>query len=388
MAQVFFWLFLGMIVYAYLGYPLVLLLLSRIFEKPVRKKRADRFVSVIISAFNEGAAIERKLRNLLELNYPPERLEILIGSDGASDRTDEIVSRFHSTQIRFFRFVENLGKPHVLSALVEEARGEIIVFTDTRQELDREAIHALVENFEDPEVGCVSGELYFKREGNVDLATDRGSVEGGMDVYWRYEKFLRKRESQMGSMLGATGAIYAIRKSLFPKLMPPYILVDDMYVPLQIIKRGYRAIFESEAKAYDRPSERGVQEFKRKVRTLAGNYQLFVFFPELFLPWKSPIAWQLFSHKFLRLMVPFFLLGLFLTNLLILNHSAYQSFFLAQCVFYGIAVIEVWQLRRRQGKKGIGYLPYTFCLLNYSAVVGLIRFVAGKQKSAWEKAYV
>lgn len=386
MIEILFWSFLVLIVYAYLGYPAILLVVSTMFKVPVRKKRSERSVSIVLSAFNEEAAIERKLENLLALGYPAEKLEILVGSDGAFDRTDEIVSQFPSTRIRFFRFVENLGKPHVLSALVEEAHGEIIVFTDVRQELDPEAIHALVANFEDPAVGCVSGELYFTRNGKTDTASGTGSVEGGMDAYWRYEKFLRKRESEMGSMLGATGAIYAIRKSLFPNWMPPDILVDDMYIPLEIIRQGYRAVFESEAKAYDRPSEHSIQEFKRKVRTLAGNYQLFAIFPELFLPWKSPIAWQLFSHKFLRLMVPFFMFGLFALNLLMLNRLVYQSFFLTQCIFYGMAALEVWQSRRR-GKRGVGYLPYTFCLLNYSAVVGLIRFLAGRQKSAWGKAY-
>ena len=381
--EIIFWLSFVLIFYTYAGYPLLLFVISGLFQKPVKKKANEPQVSIILSAFNEEKAIERKLLNLLELNYPEHKFEILVGSDGAFDKTDEIVSRFHSTRIRFFRFVKNLGKPNVLKALAQEAQGEILIFTDARQEFDRDAVKALVANFEDSKVGCVSGELYLKQADESAVK----SIGGGMNAYWRYEKFLRRRESELGSMLGATGAIYAIRSRLFPKLLPADILVDDMYIPLEIIGKGYRAVFESEARAYDCLSERGVEEFKRKTRTLAGNYQIFMHFLNLFIPFKSPIAWQLFSHKFLRLLVPFFLFALFLSNLCILNRPLYFSFFAAQVLFYGMAILEVGQSKMRNGKRGLGYIPYTFCLLNYSALVGLIRFITGKQNTAWGKAY-
>ena len=217
-----FWLSLILILYTYAGYPLFLFLASKLFKKPVRKKANEPQVSIILAAFNEEKAIEQKLLNLLELDYPETKLEILVGSDGGSDQTDEIISHFHSTRIRFFRFIKNFGKPHVLKALAEEARGEILLFTDARQEFDHDAVRALVANFEDPKVGCVSGELYLKQASDGVVK----SIGGGMDAYWRYEKFLRKRESELGSMLGATGAIYAIRASLFPKSLPDDILVD------------------------------------------------------------------------------------------------------------------------------------------------------------------
>lgn len=379
-----FWASVAVIVYTYLGYPGLILFASWFLKKPVDKKPLEPFVSVIISAFNEEKAIEQKLLNLLELDYPEEKLEILVGSDGASDKTDEIISRFHSTRIRFFRFVKNFGKPHVLSALVREAHGEIILFTDARQELDRNAVRALVANFNDPKIGCVSGELYFKSS-----SPTLGSVGSGMDAYWRYEKFLRRKESEVGSMLGATGAVYAIRRRLFPEFLPEDILVDDMYIPFDIITKGYRVIFESEARAYDWVSERGSEEFKRKVRTLVGNYQIFIQFPNLFVPLKSPIAWQLISHKFLRLLIPFFLLITLISNLFLLNWSiTYMLAFIAQVVFYGLAGLEALRLRKSEtAQKGIGFIPYMFCLLNYSALVGFLQFVKGKQKVTWERAY-
>ncbi len=371
-----FWLSFFVIFYAYAGYPILLFLVSRFFKKPVRRQAGEPTVSIILSAFNEENSIEWKLLNLIELNYPPEKLEILVGSDGASDQTDEIISRFRSSRLRFYRFVKNLGKPHVLNALAAEATGSVLVFTDARQELDPQAIRALVANFEDPVVGCVSGELYFQSR----KLGENGSVSQGMGLYWAYEKWLRRRESEIGSMLGATGAIYAIRKNLFPEL-PEEILVDDMYVPLSIVEKKYRAVFESGAKAYDRVSEYAHEEFRRKVRTLAGNYQIFSHFFGLFQPWKSPIAWQLFSHKFLRLTVPFFLAGLFVSNLFFLRSPIYGAFFLGQVLFYAAACLG-------GGLRGLGALPRTFCVLNYSAAVALFKFLTQGQRVTWEKAYV
>ncbi|MBI4358120.1 MAG: glycosyltransferase family 2 protein [Candidatus Omnitrophica bacterium] len=377
-----FWFSTGVVAYTYFGYPAFLYVLSIFLKQPVRKAPAEPSVSVIISAFNEERAIERKLVNLLALDYPEEKLEILVGSDGASDRTDEIVSKFHSARIRFFRFVENFGKPHVLSALVQEAGGEILVFTDARQEFDRDTVRALVANFEDSKVGCISGELYLRMP-----SQGSGAVAGGMNAYWRYEKFLRKKESAIGSMLGATGAVYAIRKILFPKALPADILVDDMYIPFEVIAKGYRAVFESEARAYDQVSKESAQEFKRKVRTLTGNYQVFKHFPKLFIPFKSPIAWQLFSHKFLRLFVPFFLVLVLISNLFLLKQSFYLYCLVLQIIFYGLATYEAWRMKNHERKKGIGYLPYMFCLLNYSAVMGFLCFIRGEQQVTWERAY-
>jgi poly-beta-1,6-N-acetyl-D-glucosamine synthase len=377
-----FWTFFVLIGYTYVGYPILLWIASRLFAKPVNKGAFEPVVSVILSAFNEEKHIEKKLLNLLNMDYPEDKLEILVGSDGAFDGTDAIISKFRSPRIRFFRFVQNMGKPHVLNGLVQEAHGAILVFTDARQEFSSNAIRELVENFHDPQVGCVSGELYF---GEVQSKP----IGQGMDAYWKYEKFLRKCESQMGSMLGATGAIYAVRRHLF-SAVPTDILVDDMYIPLSIIEKGFRAIFDSKACAFDLVSSKGKEEFKRKVRTLTGNYQIFQLLGQLFTPFKSPIAWQLFSHKFLRLLVPFFLIGLFVSNLFLLPQRFYQIAFLLQVLFYSLAVLESFsdQSAELVKRKGIGYIPYTFCLLNYSAFMGLIQFLGKKQKGTWEKAYV
>ncbi len=374
-----FWFSVLAVFYTYAGYPLLLLAAAKFKGRPVKKGPYEPRVSVVLSAFNEEKFIGDKIRNLLELDYPVEKIEILIGSDGGTDRTDEIVTEFHDPRIRFFRFVSNQGKPHVLNGLVSEARGAVLVFTDARQRFEPQSVRKLVENFSDPEVGCVSGELYFEQVRGQGVAV-------GMDAYWKYEKFLRKREAEIGSMLGATGAIYAARTGLVP-VLPLNILVDDMYIPLAIVAKGYRAVFESEARAYDLPSSKGAQEFKRKVRTLSGNFQIFAGLSHLLVPWKSPVAWQFWSHKVLRLLVPYFLILAFLSNVFLVHRPFYLLTFVIQVLFYALAAYEAVRLRSHAQGRSIGSLPYMFCLLNVSAAAGLLSYLQGQPKAAWDKAY-
>lgn len=379
MMMTLFWFSVLAVFYTYAGYPLLLLLAAKFKRRPVKKGSYEPRVSIVLSAFNEEKFIGDKIRNLLELDYPVEKIEILIGSDGGTDRTDEIVAEFHDPRIRFFRFVSNQGKPHVLNGLVSEARGAVLVFTDSRQRFEPQAVRKLVENFADPEVGCVSGELYFEQVRGQGVAV-------GMDAYWKYEKFLRKKEAETGSMLGATGAIYAARTNLVP-VLPLNILVDDMYIPLAIVAKGYRAVFESEARAYDLASSKGAQEFKRKVRTLSGNFQIFASLAQLLVPGKSPVAWQFWSHKVLRLMVPYFLVLAFLSNVFLLHLPFYFAVMAVQVLFYSLAAYEAVRLRSNAQGRSVGSLPYMFCLLNISAAAGLFRYLQGQPKAAWDKAY-
>ena len=246
---------------------------------------------------------------------------------------------------------------------------------------EKNAIKNLVSNFADPKIGCVSGELIF--------APKEGGTAQGVNLYWNYEKSIRRQESAIHSMLGATGAIYAIRKELF---VPGHvdIVLDDMYTPFKIIQQGYRAIFDDSACAYDQVAGNPKEEYRRKTRTLYGNYQIFAIFPGLFNPFRSPIAWQLFSHKFLRLMVPFFLIALFLINFMLNYETIFHLLLVLQIIFYLMALTG--HLARNYNKglfkyiSKICYVPYVFCLLNYSAFVGFWRFVSAKQQTTWQKA--
>jgi len=387
--KIIFWASIIVILYTYIGYPLLIYFLSSFYKKPVRGKYIYPTVSLLVAAYNEEARIENKIKTLLELDYPDERIEILIGSDGSTDKTEEIISKYTNDKIKLFRLPQRQGKPSVLNMLVPQAKGELLVFTDARQTLDKNALKELVKNFCDPKVGSASGELFYINE-------DDNKPGAGLGLYWSYEKFIRKSESRMGSMLGATGAFYAIRKELFMPL-PEDLILDDVYTPMKIVSKGYRAIFDAKAKVFDKVFNETKDEFLRKSRTLAGNFQLFVYLRELFNPLKGKISWQFFSHKFLRLMVPFLLMIVFVSNVGVVvslkigtvpfGDSPYFSYFYwiflwLQVAFYACAFLGmVFKHRNR-----VLDIPYMFCVMNSAAVVGLHRFLTRKEHALWEKA--
>jgi biofilm PGA synthesis N-glycosyltransferase PgaC len=371
----------ALVVYCYAGYPLFIYLLAKWKPKPIRKSLMVPSVSVVISVHNEEDVIERKIQNLLDLDYPPHQMDIYIGSDGSTDKTNDIISRFSDSRIHLTVYSKRQGKMAVISQLVRQSKGEIIFFNDARQILDKKALKALVENFADPEVGCVSGELMFHRPDNATAK--------GINLYWEYEKFIRLHESRVHSMLGATGAIYAIRRHLFVQ-GPKHMLLDDMFIPFKIIEKGYRAIFVDDALAYDQVASTPREEYRRKTRTLCGNYQIFSCFPGLFSPWRSPIAVQLFSHKLLRVILPFILIAIFLLTWMISSEWVFYKFLVVQAAFYGMAAVGSVISRSTHAIvkvfSKVCYIPYVFCLLNFSALIGFLRFIESKQEVKWEKA--
>ncbi len=379
---IIFFISIAIIVYTYVGYPMLLVFLSFIISKPVYKSQLYPVVSVIISAFNEEKNIEAKISNLLGLDYPREKLEIIIGSDGSSDQTYNIIKKLAEEHgIRYTVSFNRIGKPAMINKMAKDARGEIFIFADARQRFERDAIKKLVANFAEESVGAVSGELII--EDNVS------GTGKGMGFYWEYEKFLRKAESGLGSMTGATGAIYAIRKSLFHYL-PENVVLDDVYVPMNALMMNKRVVFEPEAKAYDTMTETTEKEFVRKVRTLAGNFQIFALFSDALNPFKKGLlAVELISHKFMRLMVPYFLALAFFSNIFILNKAdIFNIIFFIQAIFYGIAVcgflLEQGKIKLA-GILRLFYIPYEFCALNYAAVIALLLYRSGKFDARWEK---
>jgi cellulose synthase/poly-beta-1,6-N-acetylglucosamine synthase-like glycosyltransferase len=390
-----FWTSLALLLYCYIGYPLLLWVASSLYSRPVRKAQIKAGVSVVIAVWNEADVIEGKLNNLVSLDYPTGDCEILIGSDGSADQTNEIVERFVRNYrkaapenmtlpvIRFFPFTERRGKMAVLNDLLESAQHDIVVFTDARQVFAPDAIRQLVDNFSDPAVGCVSGELEF--------SSKDGATAKGINLYWSYEKFMRRLESAIHSMLGATGAIYAIRRDLFSPL-PPNAVLDDMITPLRIIAKGYRAVFDGSAKAFDEVADNPKEESRRKGRTLYGNYQLFTMMPQVFNPFSSPIALQMVSHKLLRILAPFLLMGVFVSNIFLAGNTLYAFLLVLQCLFYVLALAGSWSSSKTSGLGRIGgrvcYIPYVFCLLNFSALGGLYKFLFFRQSVLWDKARV
>jgi len=345
------------------------------FGKRVNKKYIYPKVAIIMSLYNEEKNIERKVESLLQLDYPKEQIEVIIGSDGSTDRTNEMLSKYKSDSVKVYIKSERGGKPNMLNRLVSMATGELLVFTDARQRIEKGALKELVANFNDEKVGCVSSELHFE---------DESSKSGkGVGFYWKYEKFIRESESRIGSMLGATGALYAIRRKLFSEI-PSDIILDDVYLPFEAIRAGYRAVFEPEAKIYDTVPETAKDEFNRKVRTHAGNFQVFRYFKDLFIPFKSPIAIQFFSHKLLRFVVPYLLVTLFISNLFILDGWFYVFSFWSQILFYACALMAIFFKYPNK----LFDIPHMFCVMNIAAVVGLARYLGRKHSVVWEKAKI
>ena len=326
-----FWTSLLVAAYVYVGYPMLLSAWSRLAPRPVRRSGWEPTVSVVIAAHNERGTICRKLENCLALDYPAEKLQIVVSLDGPTDGTDRLVRERAATidavRVEVVGSTRHQGKAAALNRALEAATGEIVVFCDARQEVAAAALRELVASFSDPAVGAVTGEL-------VLVADDGTESADGVGLYWRYEKALRSMESRIHSTVGATGALYAIRRSLFVPL-PESTILDDVMVPLRVVLGGKRIVWEPRARVYDRvcPPE---FEFQRKVRTLAGNFQLVTLMPEVLRPWRNPVFVQFLSHKVGRLVVPYCLVLLFASNLL-LREGVYLVFLVGQCSWYLLA---------------------------------------------------
>ncbi|HKP14325.1 MAG TPA: glycosyltransferase family 2 protein, partial [Blastocatellia bacterium] len=352
MLRLLFWFSVTAIIYTYLGYPLAVWALARCRRRAVRKAAVTPSVSVVIACHNEARNIEARLRNLLACDYPQDRLEIIVVSDGSADMTADIARRFAPDRVRVFAYERQRGKAVALNVGVEMAAGEVVVFADARQRFERGAIRQLVANFADPTVGAASGEL---------LLAGSAGVGESVGLYWKYEKWIRKNESRFDSVVGATGAIYAIRKRLWRPL-PPTTILDDVYTPMRIAMSGHRVVFEEQARAYDQAATSARREFARKVRTLMGNYQLCQLMPRLLVP-TSALLLQFYSHKLLRLVAPLFFLLLFAVNVAILNsHGAtwfYGATLAAQAIFYACVAAGA-ALLKRQRKVRLLNFAYVF----------------------------
>lgn len=375
---ILFWACVLLLGYTYVGYPALIWAWATLRGRSACGQDIEPTVSVVIVAKNEAMRIEGRLENLLSLDYPRDRLEILVASDGSTDGTAERARACEPAGVKVIAFEMRRGKSAVLNDLVPKARGEIVVLADARQRFEANALRALVRPFGDPQVGAVSGELVLTRN------LEGTAVGEGVGVYWRYEKFIRWNESRVDSAVGATGAIYAIRRDLFEPI-PEDTILDDVLIPIRIARRGYRVLFEPGARAYDRTAATAREEFTRKVRTLAGNFQLFFRERWLLNPSRNQLWLQTVSHKALRLLSPLFLVAAFGANLFLLDEVFHRWTLGAQIAFY-TAALAGYALRNARKKIPVLSVPYVFCLLNWAIVVGFLRFVTGRQRVTWERA--
>lgn len=369
------WVFWGavlLIAYTYVGYIGWLWLRARLFPWPVLRGPQVPQVSIVMVVSNEEQWLESKLRNLLELDYPPERYQIVVVSDGSTDRTETIL-RSHANDPRVQVILNQLsrGKACGLNDAISLSAGEVLVFTDARQKIEPEAIRLLMENFADSTVGCVSGALML---GDPQC----GEAAKGMGLYWRLEKKIRELESESGSVVGATGAIYAVRRELLTTV-PEGTILDDVYIPMHVVRQGKRVVFDPRARAWDSPDLGADREFARKVRTLSGNYQLVQLAPWL-VTGENPFRFRFISHKLLRLAVPFALAALLLASM-VLPGLVYRSALALQAVFYGLSLLAGLHLRRGPLAR-MSDAALTFVVLNSAAAVAFVNFLTGR-KAVW-----
>jgi GT2 family glycosyltransferase len=375
-----FWSALIMLFYVYIGYPLVAWLTATL--RPARHVRlaVQPRVTVIVVAHDEANRIEARIRNLLALDYPRSRLEIIFGSDGSSDDTVQRARRFAGDGVIVVAYAARRGKSAVLNDLVPSASGDIVIFADARQRFSANAVHALVSHFADSGVGAVSGELVLTTDDPPSPTAE------GTSFYWRYERFIRLQESRATSTVGASGSIYAIRRALFEPL-PVDTVLDDVVIPLRIARRGYAVLYEPEARAYDRASHAPRQEYVRKVRTIAGTFQLLARERWLWNPARNPLWFETVSHKALRLTLPLLHAAILVTNMALIRDGAvYQIGLIGQLTFY-TAAMAGHLLRDSRWRPRIVTVPYTMCLLCWATLVGFVRFAANRQQATWEQAY-
>ncbi len=378
--QLVFWACVVVLAYIYAGYPILVWVRSRGKRSDVAPSAAEHpkhAVSIVIVAHNEARTLPRKIQSLLASDGAEQIREILIGSDGSTDDTANVLAELGDPRIKLFAFRDRRGKPSVLNDLVPQCQSQIVLLADARQIFDPKCIRNLLAHFDDPTVGVVSGELVLRSDASQSTAA------AGIGFYWRYEKFIRRSESRGRGVPGATGACYAIRKELF-RPIPPATILDDVAIPMQAIAKGYRCLFEPTALVFDEPSKSTRQESIRKRRTIAGVAQLVRLFPEWTLPWRNPLWFEYVSHKLLRLISPLLMVLALVANVCLLDLDAYRVLLIVQGAFYASAVIGwCYQLSGR-GSRLFGP-PLMFVTLNLTTAAALWDALFAKYRVTWQK---
>lgn len=377
LSELAFWGGFLVLVYTYFAYPVLLWLVTRFTAKAAKPESENHpAVTLVIAAFNESKVIDSKISNSLSLDYPPDKLDILIASDGSTDGTNEIVSSRakESPRIKFLPLPRG-GKYAAVNAALNSVVSEIVVFSDANTIYDTSAIRRLVRHFSEGDVGCVCGRLSYNNPGQV--------ISGkGESAYWRYETALKKMESQLGYVAGANGAIYAIRRELFSPL-PKGTINDDFMISMRIVAKGYKCLYDETAIAYEEVAPDVKSEFRRHVRDGAGHYlAVWRLAPLLnpFLGLRSLIYW---SHRIFRWSAPFILVALFVLNVLLANESLYRGLLVTQILFYSLALLG-YAFSHYGRAPFFMYVPFYFSNLNLALFFGFMKVVTGRMAPTWQ----
>lgn len=375
-AELIFWLSAAALFYTYAGYAMLIAGISTLRPRKVRRADYQPMVTIIITAYNEERALAAKIENTLALDYPSGLLEILVASDCSTDRTDEIARAFSSQRVQLIRQAQRLGKTAAQNAAVEKARGEVILFSDATSHYQPDVLKQIAPNFADAEVGCVGGRLVY-----IDPGDTR--VGRGAKSYWNYETFLKKHESRACSLIGVSGCLYAVRRSAYVPLY--HEACSDFIIATKMIEQGLRTVYEPGAVCTEVTNQRQDNELKMRVRIIAQTFTDLWKHRTTVNPFQSGLyGLQIFSHKVMRYLVPFFLIGLFATAAtLSINSLFYRLLFLAQVAGYTCAGLA-WLLERIGVRSRLLALPQYFVLANVASLIALFKFLRGERYARWE----
>jgi biofilm PGA synthesis N-glycosyltransferase PgaC len=376
MWQVLFWMSVGFVFYSYFGYPIILFLIGK-FKRPAAASRNGEYypyVCFFISAFNEEKVLRRKIENSLSLDYPRDKLRILVASDGSSDRTENIAREYDDLGVTLYHSSTRRGKSAVINNVIQHVREEIVVFTDANALFSSDAVQKMVSHFSNPEIGCVVGKLRY-----VDRHTS--CVGKGEGIYWRYESKISQLESALQRVLVANGSIFAIRRTLFKQLYPA--VANDFQMPVDIASQGYGIVYEPGAEAIERTTIFWQEEFQRKVRIVLRGFTGFWMLSSRF---KGFRLWQFISHKFSRWFIGPFLFCAFIANIVLCKGSWFFATTLILQSLFCLAAFNGWRLRKAKKPHRFFYVPFYFTMVNLAAMVAMGKFAVGQRQVVWDKA--
>ncbi len=376
MVEIIFWSMVVVIGYTYVGYSLVVLSLALFVRHPIHSRDIEPRVTYLITAYNEEKSIRAKIEQVFSLDYPQDKLEILVASDGSTDTTESIVREFADRGVRVLRVDGRVGKTETQNQAVRVATGEIIIFSDATTFYENAAIRKIVRNYADPAVGAVSGRYEYRNP--TGAAIGAGSI-----LFWKYENLIKTMQTRIKTISGCCGCIYSVRRDLYEPL--PADIISDLVEPLKILEKGYRIVFEPQAIAFEETTEKTAEEFSMRVRVVTRGMRGMLYMRKLFNPFRYGfVSFQLFSHKVLRWWVPIFLVILLAANFLLLGRSLfYKVTFVLQSSFYLAALFGFFLERANRAFKPFT-VPLYFVTVNAAAVVAMVRVWKGYKAVTWE----
>jgi cellulose synthase/poly-beta-1,6-N-acetylglucosamine synthase-like glycosyltransferase len=375
MATVVFWTCCTLLLYVYVLYPLIVQLLAARFGTPVRRDAALPSVTIIVAAYNEEKCIRAKLDNISQLDYPPGLMNTIVVSDASSDATEEIVRQYDPARVSVLRVDGRQGKTACQNAGAAAARGDVFVFADATTHLHPDALRRLVENFSDTDVGCVAGRLVYIT--GVDNVTGQGS-----ETYWSYELRLRVAESSLGSLIGVSGCLYAVRGSAYVPIDPE--LISDFVIAMKMRDQGLRTVLAVEAICFEETLDRGSHELAMRVRVALRSLNALIRERRFLNPWRyGRFAWQLWSHKALRYASPMLWLATLGANIELYGHMGYLLLLIGQCGLIAAGIVG-FLLQGKKTNLDVFARPYYFLLTNIASLIAMLRYLKGDRMVTWK----